>query len=111
MTDETADPAHARHQRAVIATATGSTSLLMNVWFPFLPLYMLQVGAANEASALLWVAIGASAQGAGRLIGGPLGAAMFATVSLKAGFATVGGVMLALAGLVALAVREPPVEK
>ncbi len=74
MKHNTADPAQALHKRAVlaIATATGSTSLLMNVWFPFLPLYMLQVGAKDEASALLWVAIGASAQGAGRLIGGPV---------------------------------------
>ncbi len=73
MKHTTADPAQAPHKRAVlaIATATGSTSLLMNVWFPFLPLYMLQVGAKDEASALLWVAIGASAQGVGRLIGGP----------------------------------------
>lgn len=66
--------ARALHRRAVlaIATATGSTSLLMNVWFPFLPLYMLQVGATDEASALFWVAVGMSAQGVGRLIGGPL---------------------------------------
>jgi DHA1 family multidrug resistance protein-like MFS transporter len=62
------------HKRAVvaIATATGSTSLLMNVWFPFLPLYMLQVGARDEPAALFWVAVGMSAQGVGRLIGGPL---------------------------------------
>ena len=74
MKHTTADPAQALYKRAVlaIATATGSTSLLMNVWFPFLPLYMLQVGARDEASALLWVAIGASAQGVGRLIGGPV---------------------------------------
>lgn len=66
--------ARAIHKRAVvaIATATGSTSLLMNVWFPFLPLYMLQVGAKDEAAALFWVAVGMSAQGVGRLIGGPL---------------------------------------
>ncbi len=70
----TADPAQALHKRAVvaIASATGSTSLLMNVWFPFLPLYMLQVGARDEAAALFWVAVGLSAQGVGRLIGGPL---------------------------------------
>jgi DHA1 family multidrug resistance protein-like MFS transporter len=73
MKRTTADPAQALHKRAVlaIATATGSTSLLMNVWFPFLPLYMLQVGAKDEASALFWVAVGLSAQGVGRLIGGP----------------------------------------
>ena len=74
MTQTKADAARALHKRAVvaIATATGSTSLLMNVWFPFLPLYMLQVGARDEASALFWVAVGMSAQGVGRLIGGPL---------------------------------------
>jgi hypothetical protein len=42
---------------------------------------------------------------------GPTGAAKFATVSLKAGFATAGGVMLARAGLAAFAVREPAEEK
>lgn len=70
----TADPAHALHKRAVltIASATGSTSLLMNVWFPFLPLYILQVGARDEAAAVFWVAVGMSAQGVGRLVGGPL---------------------------------------
>jgi DHA1 family multidrug resistance protein-like MFS transporter len=74
MTHKTAEPARAIHKRAVlaIATATGSTSLLMNVWFPFLPLYMLQVGAKDEPAALFWVAVGMSALGAGRLIGGPL---------------------------------------
>jgi len=74
MKHATRDPASALHRRAIItiASATGSTSLLMNVWFPFLPLYMLQVGAKDDAAALFWVAVGASAQGVGRLIGGPL---------------------------------------
>src|ERR1700690_3044830 len=74
MTHRTADAAQAVHKRAVIAiaTATGSTSLLINVWFPFLPLYMLQVGAKDEPAALFWVAVGMTAQGAGRLIGGPV---------------------------------------
>jgi len=74
MTRKAENLAHAIHKRAVvaIATATGSTSLLMNVWFPFLPLYMLQVGAKDEPTALFWVAVGMSAQGVGRLIGGPL---------------------------------------
>jgi MFS transporter, DHA1 family, multidrug resistance protein len=74
MKHGTADAARALHKRAVlaIATATGSTSLLMNVWFPFMPLYLLQVGATDEAAALFWVAVGMSAQGAGRLIGGPV---------------------------------------
>ena len=42
---------------------------------------------------------------------GPMSAAMFGRFSLKLGFVAVAGVMLALAALVALAVREPPVEK
>ena len=40
---------------------------------------------------------------------GPMGAAMFARFSLKAGFATVSLLLFALAALVAFAVREPPV--
>jgi MFS transporter, DHA1 family, multidrug resistance protein len=74
MTHKTADAARAIQKRAVlaIAAATGSTSLLVNVWFPFLPLYMLQVGARDEPAALFWVAVGMTAQGVGRLIGGPL---------------------------------------
>jgi hypothetical protein len=36
---------------------------------------------------------------------------MFAKFSLNAGFATAGMLMLALAGMVAFAVREPAVEK
>jgi DHA1 family multidrug resistance protein-like MFS transporter len=74
MKHSAADAAHALHKRAVLAisSATGTTALMMNVWLPFLPLYMLQVGAADDAAALFWVAVGASAQGVGRLIGGPL---------------------------------------
>lgn len=74
MKHRAADPANAIHKTAVlaIATATGSTSLLVSVWFPFLPLYLLQVGAKDEPAALFWVAVGMSALGVGRLIGGPL---------------------------------------
>lgn len=69
-----ADPAEAIHRRTIltIATATGSASLLINVWYPFLPLYLLQVGARDEASALFWVAVGMTSQGVARLLGGPL---------------------------------------
>ena len=44
-------------------------------------------------------------------MGGPMGATMFATVSLKAGFVTISMLLLALAALVAFAVRETPVDK
>jgi hypothetical protein len=40
-----------------------------------------------------------------------MGAAMFATISLKAGFAAISVLLLALAALVGFAVREPPVDK
>jgi len=54
--------------------------------------------------------IGSAAQAIAFMVG-PMGAAMFARYSLKAGFASVGVLLLALAALVALAVREPPVDK
>ena len=54
--------------------------------------------------------IGSAAQAIAFMIG-PMGAAMSATVSLKTGFASVSTLMLALAALIAFAVREPAVEK
>jgi MFS family permease len=54
--------------------------------------------------------IGSAAQAIAFMVG-PMGAAMFATFSLKAGFVTVSGLLVALAALIAFAVREPPVEK
>jgi DHA1 family multidrug resistance protein-like MFS transporter len=66
--------ADAIHKRTVLAisAATGSASLLINVWYPFLPLYLLQVGANDEPTALFWVAVGMTSQGVARLLGGPL---------------------------------------
>jgi hypothetical protein len=42
---------------------------------------------------------------------GPMGAAMFATISLKAGFVAISILLLALAALVGFAVREPAADK
>lgn len=74
MKQRTADSADAVHRRAVvaIATATGSASLVVNVWFPFLPLFLLEVGAKDEPAAVFWVAVGMTAQGVARMLGGPL---------------------------------------
>jgi MFS family permease len=54
--------------------------------------------------------IGSAAQAVAFMVG-PMGAAMFATISLKAGFVTISLLLLALAALVAFAVREPTVDK
>ncbi len=61
-------------KRAVwlIALGTGVTNAAVTLWFPFLPLYMLYVGAADEADAIFWVAVGQAAQGLARLVSGPV---------------------------------------
>ena len=53
----------------------------------------------------------ASAAQAVAFMAGPMGAAMFATISLKIGFVTISILLLALAALVGFAVREPAVDK
>ncbi|MFA7250045.1 MAG: MFS transporter [Dehalococcoidia bacterium] len=66
--------AEARAARAVLAIAAGAglASLSMNFWIPFVPLYMKQLGAASDASALFWTGIAAGAQGVARLVAGPV---------------------------------------
>jgi len=54
--------------------------------------------------------IGSAAQAVAFMVG-PMGAAMFATISLKAGFVAVSVLLVGLAALVAFAVREPAGEK
>jgi DHA1 family multidrug resistance protein-like MFS transporter len=46
--------------------------MAFNVWWPFLALYVLELGATSDANALFWVFIGTSTQGAARLITSPL---------------------------------------
>ena len=62
-----------RAARAVFAIAVGSglASLSMNFWIPFVPLYMKQLGASSDASALFWVGLAAGSQGVARLVAGP----------------------------------------
>jgi DHA1 family multidrug resistance protein-like MFS transporter len=55
-----------------IAAAVGIGNLSYNFWSPFLPLFMLEIGAKDEANALFWIAIATTAQGIGRLVSGPL---------------------------------------
>ncbi len=53
-----------------LATATGTTAVYF--WYPFLPLFLIEIGAGSEADAAFWVAAAVVSQGVGRLIGGPL---------------------------------------
>ena len=79
MNDASEDSSATKRQtRAirVISVATGITNLSMSLWFPFLPLFMLQVGAVDAADAIFWVAVAQSVQGVTRLISGPLWGAL-----------------------------------
>ncbi len=72
MTQRTTHPAAQSRAIVAIAAATGCASLSMTTWFPFLPLFMLQIGAEDDAHAVFWVAVGLTTQGITRLLGGPL---------------------------------------
>src|SRR5690606_27695454 len=50
----------------------GIASFAMNFWIPFLPLYMIDLGATSDANALFWVGVATSVQGVGRLVTGPV---------------------------------------
>jgi MFS transporter, DHA1 family, multidrug resistance protein len=62
------DVDNSRRSVFVIAGAVSITVIAYNLWFPFLPLYVLQLGATSDANAVFWVSIAFTAQGAGRLL-------------------------------------------
>jgi DHA1 family multidrug resistance protein-like MFS transporter len=51
----------------VVASAVCATSMSYNLWYPFLPLYVLELGATSDANAVFWMSIALTAQGGGRL--------------------------------------------
>jgi DHA1 family multidrug resistance protein-like MFS transporter len=55
----------------LIAFGTFTASFSFNFWVPFLKFYMQDLGAGSEARALSWVALGMSANGVFRFVGGP----------------------------------------
>jgi DHA1 family multidrug resistance protein-like MFS transporter len=65
-------PVSSKTSTLIISGACGITSMAFNVWWPFLALYVLELGATSDANALFWVFIGTSTQGAARLITSPL---------------------------------------
>lgn len=58
-----------------ISIAIGSGAFLasfaMNFWWPFLPLYLKDLGATSDANALFWVGVATAVQGVARLVTGP----------------------------------------
>lgn len=44
------------------------TSMSFNVWYPFMPLYALDLGAKSDADAVFWVGVAITVQGVARLL-------------------------------------------
>ncbi len=69
--DEAATPPAPRDDSQVsvyvIAGAICVTAMSYNLWYPFLPLYALELGATSDANAVFWMSIALTAQGVGRL--------------------------------------------
>jgi DHA1 family multidrug resistance protein-like MFS transporter len=63
----------ARYRRIILAIASGAflASFAMNFWWPFLPLFLRQIGATSDANALFWVGTATTVQGMARLVSGP----------------------------------------
>lgn len=55
-----------------VAAASGLCNTAFNFYWPFLPLYLLELGAGSESEALFWVAVGTAVQGIGRLVTTPM---------------------------------------
>jgi MFS transporter, DHA1 family, multidrug resistance protein len=69
-----------------IAAAVGASNLADSFWNPFLPLFIIEVGAKDGADALLWIAVATSIQGVMRLIAGPIWGVLADRVGRKAMF-------------------------
>ena len=63
----------ARYRRITFSIASGAflASFAMNFWWPFLPLFLQDIGATSQANALFWVGVATTVQGVARLVGGP----------------------------------------
>jgi DHA1 family multidrug resistance protein-like MFS transporter len=70
----------------MVSAAVGITSMSFNVWWPFLPLYALKLGASSDAEALFWLAVATTTQGIARLISGPVWGVISDRVGRKAMF-------------------------
>lgn len=57
----------ARRATLIIAVAAGITGMSFNIWYPFLVLYALELGAKSDADAVFWIAVAITMQGVARL--------------------------------------------
>jgi len=64
----------ARYRRITYSIASGAflASFAMNFWWPFLPLFLQDIGATSQANAIFWVGIATAVQGVARLLSGPM---------------------------------------
>jgi DHA1 family multidrug resistance protein-like MFS transporter len=68
----------------VIALGSGVASLAMNFWVPFLPLFLLEIGATSDANALFWASLATAGLGIGRLVSGPVWGVLSDRIGRKA---------------------------
>jgi len=63
----------APYLKVSIAIGSGAflASFAMNFWWPFLPLFLRDIGATSDANALFWVGLATAVQGIARLVTGP----------------------------------------
>lgn len=78
--------AQARRTTLIIAVAVGIGSMSFAFWYPFMPLYLLDIGATSEANALFWIAIATTVQGMCRFFTGPIWGVLSDRVGRKAMF-------------------------
>lgn len=62
------------YPRAAITISLGNflCDAACALWWPFIPLYLMDVGAPTAAEAVYWLAVASIVQGIGRLVAGPL---------------------------------------
>lgn len=77
-------PRFGTFETLIVAAAVGVTSMSFNAWWPFLPLFALELGASSDADALFWMAVAAMVQGIARLASGPVWGVLSDRVGRKA---------------------------
>ncbi len=71
---ETSPADEARYRRITLSIASGAflASFAMNFWWPFLPLFLQEIGASSQSNALFWIGVATAVQGVARMISGPI---------------------------------------